>query len=362
MGTTADKLAKLAETKEAIRIAIESKGVEVSTSEPFSAYPAKINAIAGGGASFETIVITMTLDGAANGSTTSDKLYKAIIEITDANTGEVQAFEWMGVEIPANVTAGHTYTVKAQKIVGYAPPIMLTYTAVAGYQRRIALNHITPPTGVYILMDDESLVLPSKFDSANADKVVGIYVGTSYAPAGNTHSKVVLYPEIMSCKAIQINKDNYVDLSSGYYERNLEVLNSIEHKGLAITEYLYNNYTGSRYTSFAHRKAWKYAFKNGAQGWIPTYDDLLHFVIPNWEAIVFAYEAIGATVPDDISVYNGGAYNYIQNVWSSTATLEEVTSKLYLYGWRLGYDNEDGSDLMLNGSTTPHNLISFSIY
>lgn len=318
----------------------------------------EIASIKGGGASFETIVITMTLDGAANGSTTSDKLYKAIIEITDANTGEVQTFEWMGVEIPASVTAGHTYTVKAKKIAGYTPPMMLTYTAVAGYQRRIALNHITPPVGVYILMDDESLVNPSKFDSANTDKVVGIYVGAYYSPAGNTHSKVVLYPEIMSCKAIQVTSSNYSDLRNGY----LAGASNIEHTGLAITEYLYNNYTGSSYTSFAHRKAWKYAFKNGAQGWIPTYDDLLHFVIPNWEVIVFAYEAIGATVPDDITVYNNGADNYIDNVWSSTAIMRRVTSASFLYGWKFGYDAEDGVNLPLNGGTTPHNLISFSIY
>lgn len=49
MGTTADKLATLAATKEAIRTAINDKGVEVSTSEPFASYPEKIASIKSGG-------------------------------------------------------------------------------------------------------------------------------------------------------------------------------------------------------------------------------------------------------------------------------------------------------------------------
>ena len=49
MGTTADKLAKLVATKEAIRVAINDKGVEVSESEPFASYPEKIASIESGG-------------------------------------------------------------------------------------------------------------------------------------------------------------------------------------------------------------------------------------------------------------------------------------------------------------------------
>lgn len=52
MGTTADKLAKLAATKEAIRVAINDKGVEVSKTEPFSSYPEKIASIKSGGSSW----------------------------------------------------------------------------------------------------------------------------------------------------------------------------------------------------------------------------------------------------------------------------------------------------------------------
>lgn len=49
MGTTADKLNKLLETKAAIRNAIISKGVEVADDTKFADYPSKIASIVGGG-------------------------------------------------------------------------------------------------------------------------------------------------------------------------------------------------------------------------------------------------------------------------------------------------------------------------
>lgn len=54
MGTTADKLNKLVQTKAAIKTAIEAKGQTVGDI-PFSQYPAKINAIEGGGEGSGTI-------------------------------------------------------------------------------------------------------------------------------------------------------------------------------------------------------------------------------------------------------------------------------------------------------------------
>lgn len=49
MGTVAEKLAKVLETKAALRAAIREKGVEVTGDDPFSTYPDKVRAIAGGG-------------------------------------------------------------------------------------------------------------------------------------------------------------------------------------------------------------------------------------------------------------------------------------------------------------------------
>ena len=47
MGTTANKLQKILETKESIRQAIISKGVSVDTDTPFSSYASKIAEIQG---------------------------------------------------------------------------------------------------------------------------------------------------------------------------------------------------------------------------------------------------------------------------------------------------------------------------
>ena len=49
MGSIADKLSKLMETKSAIKSAITTKGVTVSDSDPFSSYAGKIAQIEGGG-------------------------------------------------------------------------------------------------------------------------------------------------------------------------------------------------------------------------------------------------------------------------------------------------------------------------
>ena len=52
MGTTADKIALLKNTKTEIKTAIENKGVEVGTI-PFSEYAEKINSITTGGSGEE---------------------------------------------------------------------------------------------------------------------------------------------------------------------------------------------------------------------------------------------------------------------------------------------------------------------
>ena len=56
MGTTSDKLAYLADTKELIRLAIIDKGVDVSALDPFRIYPEKIEEIETGGGGKEKCV------------------------------------------------------------------------------------------------------------------------------------------------------------------------------------------------------------------------------------------------------------------------------------------------------------------
>ena len=68
MGTTADKLNKILETKAAIKSAIISKGVEVADGTKFADYPSKIAAISGGGSSeadtyYEDLFNQRTTDG-----------------------------------------------------------------------------------------------------------------------------------------------------------------------------------------------------------------------------------------------------------------------------------------------------------
>lgn len=57
MGTTADKLNKILETKEAIRTAINNKGGTLTTTDTFASYPSAIDSLpSGGGGSLKTLL------------------------------------------------------------------------------------------------------------------------------------------------------------------------------------------------------------------------------------------------------------------------------------------------------------------
>lgn len=56
MGSVADKLSKLMETKSAIKSAITAKGVTVSDSDPFSSYAGKITQIESGGFDLDDLI------------------------------------------------------------------------------------------------------------------------------------------------------------------------------------------------------------------------------------------------------------------------------------------------------------------
>ena len=92
MGTTADKLNKIVETKEAIRQAISDKGVAINYNTPFADYPKKINIIEGGTDS--------KFDLLTNGNTNYSYLfyrkdYLTEVDISDWNTSNVTTMEYM---------------------------------------------------------------------------------------------------------------------------------------------------------------------------------------------------------------------------------------------------------------------------
>ena len=84
MGTTVDKLNKLAQTKAAIKTAIEAKGVTVGDVK-FADYPSKISAISGGGTpeleSYEDVLGRMKV-----------LLNNALAQYTDYKAGNIFAF------------------------------------------------------------------------------------------------------------------------------------------------------------------------------------------------------------------------------------------------------------------------------
>lgn len=78
MGTTADKLNKVLETKEAIRTAINSKGGTLTETDTFASYATAIDNIQSGGKEEETKSITITENGTTTVLPTSGKVLSKV--------------------------------------------------------------------------------------------------------------------------------------------------------------------------------------------------------------------------------------------------------------------------------------------
>ena len=142
MGTTADKLAKLAETKEAIRIAINDKGVEVSEAEPFASYPAKIAIIETDSAPKVEVIIECNL---------SDVEFK--VEYMNSSIQQDNVIVGVGThELP--IVTAYPVTVTALTIKsGYGIPNKKTKSVM--YDKVFNMEYFG--TGQYIQADDMNL-------------------------------------------------------------------------------------------------------------------------------------------------------------------------------------------------------------
>ena len=118
MGTTADKLNKLEETKAAIKTAITNKGVEVSDSDTFASYADKINSIptgGGGDLDFSQLGYSYTPEYIQKGYEAGKKYYETFNSRTDFTSYNSVAFE-AGIDVTElryfpkiNVTEDYTY-------------------------------------------------------------------------------------------------------------------------------------------------------------------------------------------------------------------------------------------------------------
>ena len=87
MGTTADKLNKVLQTKEAIRTAINNKGGTLTESDTFASYPTAIENIQSGGKEEETKSITITENGTTTVLPTSGKVLSKVDIVANVQSG-----------------------------------------------------------------------------------------------------------------------------------------------------------------------------------------------------------------------------------------------------------------------------------
>lgn len=131
MNTTADKLNKLIATKEAIKAAIEAKGV-TDVGERFADYPDKILQIPS--PEYEVVNLTLTTN-----QTTHDALVGKVVHAKYAT--EDGQYTWEGETLTIKIPKYAAYTVELPEVEGYRKPGNFGYTAVGGNTRNITVSY-----------------------------------------------------------------------------------------------------------------------------------------------------------------------------------------------------------------------------
>lgn len=143
MNTTADKLNKLIATKEAIKAAIEAKGVQ-DVGERFADYPDKILQIPS--PEYEVVNLTLTTNQA-----THDALVGKVVHAKYAT--EDGQYTWEGETLTIKIPKYAAYTVELPEVDGYRKPGNFGYTAVGGNTRNITVSYDTELLTVTVSCD-----------------------------------------------------------------------------------------------------------------------------------------------------------------------------------------------------------------
>ena len=133
MNTTADKLDKLIATKEAIKAAIEAKGV-TDVGGKFADYPEKIMQIPS--PEYEVLNLVLTTNQA-----THEELIGKVVHAKYAT--EDGQYTWEGETLTIKIPKYAAYTVELPEVEGYRKPGNFGYTAVGGNTRNITVSYDT---------------------------------------------------------------------------------------------------------------------------------------------------------------------------------------------------------------------------
>ena len=296
MGTTADKLAKLAATKEAIRTAINDKGVEVSTSEPFASYPEKIAEISG------TPKVSITI---------TSNISSALFDVTYFNGAQ-----WVtdyalpvGKHILPIVTSELVTIKAASTINGYAKPNSQTKNVY--YEPEFDMNYVG--SGVYIQHNDLSLYTQAEWQNKGfsaSDSTSVVVVSTDHI--------VCLAKEFVSavwCTATQASVLPGIMCTTDY-NTAITDFNGIANTNQIVSQLGSSNLAGksrAKYTS------------NAVRGYLGGFGEVT-LVYNNAQAVVNAYSAIGISNAGSNYIVSSTQYNDL-NVWINNTYNTKTTSR-----------------------------------
>ena len=197
MATIAEQLTSLANTKAAIKQSIIDKGVAVADTDPFSAYPAKIGQISGGGGATTKFGVSIdNLLGNVDGNGVLQELTTEFVfdgtgikEITQAASGtfayRFAYTKWQEVRFPDLVAIGDGGTIR-QYCLG-------TFSYNTDFQKRhtVDMPNLETINGQHAA---EDMFMSSKIETINMPKLTTIN-GTSAAQnmfSGNNITQVSL--------------------------------------------------------------------------------------------------------------------------------------------------------------------------
>ena len=246
MGTLAEKLQKLAETKAAIKAAIIGKGQPVADSDTFASYADKIKAIFTG---TDTSDADITASDVRNGKIAYGKNGKVVGSIPDVEVATPSLSMGTSGKITATVTQSGGYVTAGTKSTTYSLSTMSGQTITPSSTSQTIATDGKYMLGNITVSGDANLLAENIKDGVTIFGVTGTakgsgaVVGTYTGNAGNNDSTPQSIELGFQPKFVFVSEDKptfYAD-APWYYYQDYDVDDNRTRKSGAIAAYAFIN-------------------------------------------------------------------------------------------------------------------------